>query len=286
MGAPGGSAGYVGPGDVVSGAWGWWGLRCYNAAYSGNVADVFDTATGTTTETLLTCSAGGIMNQTINALSVTCAIGCSIKILYDQSGNTNCSINACDFGTSAPVSSWPVLSLNCLGALPCMTFNGTSSRFQAAHTPTTLAQPLTISASAVRSTGTGEQNILSSNSGNATLLEFHNAANGADIYSGSTNFLIVPGVTDGTWHAFQGIFCSTASSPCSTSGNTSNLNVNGSDNTGNISNSSLSANLFMGNDLQGSWLNGRIVEAGVWPFSFSSANNSAMSTNQRSYWGF
>src|SRR6516162_6226900 len=44
-GAP---AGYVGPGDVVSGATAWWGLRAYSSATTGgNLVDVFGNTTST-----------------------------------------------------------------------------------------------------------------------------------------------------------------------------------------------------------------------------------------------
>lgn len=142
---------YTGPGDVAgwSGAYGYWGLRCYNAAYAGNVADVWDKATGTTTHTLLTCSAGGTVNQTINSLATTCAVACVVKQLYDQVGSQQLTVP----GGLNP----PDLVLNIVGGLPAMFFDGsaTSTLLTSTSVATTQAQPLTVAGIIRFNTNTG-----------------------------------------------------------------------------------------------------------------------------------
>src|SRR5437879_10288669 len=102
VGGSGAAAAYSGPGDVVSGAFAWWGMLCYSNAYSGNVADITDAATGNTTGTRLQCSFGivsalvsgsactFVTGNACSSLATTCATACNVVTLYDQSGNTNC----------------------------------------------------------------------------------------------------------------------------------------------------------------------------------------------------
>src|SRR5260221_661617 len=69
--APVVAASYTGPGDIVSGAVGWWGLRAYNAASRGNpLANVctviatidtcLDFSSDATTGSLLIVTIGGL----------------------------------------------------------------------------------------------------------------------------------------------------------------------------------------------------------------------------------
>lgn len=101
--------GYTGPLDVISPAFYFVSVRCAATAYTGNVMDVFDAATGSTTETLITCSSGGVLNTSSpTALATTCASGCRVKTWYDQSGANNCSAAPCNF-TNATNATRPAL---------------------------------------------------------------------------------------------------------------------------------------------------------------------------------
>jgi hypothetical protein len=97
----GGGGAYTGPGNIVSGASAWWGLRAYNTAYAtalGNIANIVDTATGAATCTikanasgdadLTTAGAGGAGNNCLLGATTFCttthAAGCSVTLLYDQ----------------------------------------------------------------------------------------------------------------------------------------------------------------------------------------------------------
>src|SRR6185312_8922435 len=102
--------GYTGPLDVIGSAKLIVSVRCASTSYTGNVMDVWDSATGSTTETLITCSSGGVLNTSSpSALATTCASGCNVKTWYDQSGQTNCSgSTACNF-TQATNANRPAL---------------------------------------------------------------------------------------------------------------------------------------------------------------------------------
>ena len=66
-----------------------WGIQPVSKTYHGNVLDIWDAATGSTTETILTASPGGFLNETVNPLATTCAISCRVKEAYDQVGTTH-----------------------------------------------------------------------------------------------------------------------------------------------------------------------------------------------------
>ena len=95
-------AAYTGIGDIAglssNNPIAWWGLRCFSSTTSGTIADITDSATGNTTGTRLQCAAGGIVTAVVSAsactfvtgfacstLATTCAVGCNVRELYDQS---------------------------------------------------------------------------------------------------------------------------------------------------------------------------------------------------------
>jgi hypothetical protein len=66
----GGAPSYTGPLDVLStNVWAAYSTRCAKSSYTGDVVDVWDAATGITTETLITCSSGGTQNIQFIAVS-------------------------------------------------------------------------------------------------------------------------------------------------------------------------------------------------------------------------
>lgn len=254
---------YTGPGDVVSSATAWWGLRCYNSAYSGNVAAVWDAATGSTIETLLTCSAGGTINQTINPLSTTCAIACVVATLYDQSGGGN------DIAQSTN-SLRPVFTQSCIGSKPCMTF----STSKMATTGTfSLNQPFTYS-SVAETSSTSSQSIII-DSGTQVQMGFNSS--GAEIYAGT----VLPSAASlNNFHAIQGIFNQSVAG--------SLIYVDGTATPGNAGAQTISTSTLILGDLAGGSqpLAGSVSEIGVWPIAFNSTQYAAMNGNQHSYWGF
>ena len=281
----GGGAAYVGPGNVVSGAVAWWGLRCYNAAYSGNVADITDSSTGNTTGTRLQCSAGTVSalvsgsactfvtGNACSTLAVTCAVACNVEKLYDQSGANSCSA-ACDV-TQATNASRPTYSSTCTGltSKPCMTFSaaqGLTSPLYAA----TVAQPGTLSQ--VYKQISGPSALLST-----FLCGLLGTNFGADLsnYCGLTQSHI--SAADNAWHTAQGVFNDGASA--------SLLYVDG----GSGASSPLGVTTFLtsGEPLAfgfgpGADFNGFAAEGGIWIIAFNTTQADNMSSNQRAYWGF
>ena len=261
------------PGDLVTGAFSWSGLRCYNAAYAGNVADVY--APLDASHTLITCSAGGTLNETLQALATTCAVSCTVKTLYDQSGAGACS-GACNY-TQATIANRPAFISSCVGSLPCMRFVGASAQqLQTAALGAAKNQAYTASLVALRN---GSPGFYSSPWGTAPASNevMVGGTDGADSWrmNGGSNIFDETTPTDNADHAFQAVF----------NGASSDFVVDGTSNTGDAGARTLSGTMLIGADKFNNWT-GDVFEVGLWNSAFSAGNRTGMNTNQHTYWGF
>lgn len=262
------AAGFQGPGDVVSGAKVFWGLRCYNTAYTGNVADVWDSATGLTTQTLITCSSGGILNETVNSLATTCASGCRIKTLYDQSGANSCGGGVCDLDQAINASR-PPFTLNCIGSLSCLTFSGSQTLGKASFL--SQAQPYTFS-QVIQDTNSSAVATYFTNQ-TAIYLSL-NTTPAIDLFAGTHGTVTI---STSTWYAVQGVF----------NGASSIIYLNGSSNSVNLGTSAATTGtITFGSDEFADNFIGTFAELGLWPVGFDATQQSNMNSNQRAYWGF
>lgn len=253
------TASYTGPGDVVSGALGWWGLRGYNTAFSGNVANLCDAATG------LVCVdaawAGSTLTiPTVSGLICGSTISCVVKTLYDQSGGSIGNL------TNATLAGMPAFTAGCISARPCITF-AAGNILQSSGT-ITQAQPFTISA--VYAAGASDNN---------TYSIYFSSAHGIIMKTTDTQILFAGSfganvtIAAGTFHGIQAVF----------NGSSSDLNVNGSVNTVDPGTGGESAVAVRFSDTA---FTGKIMEGGVWAAAFSSGQSTSMNTNQQAYWGF
>ena len=279
------AAGYQGPGDIVPGALGWWGLRCYSAAYSGNVADVVDGATGTTTGTRLKC-ASGVVSALVSAsactfvtgnacspIATTCAILCNIITEYDQSGN---SLDMLTAGGGGAPTDGPIYVPNNIGStLPSLQCTISGGQWLKNTTGITQAQSLQISYVSNRNnnTTTLQRGVFASN-GVGIYVGYGALINQAEIAAGTA---VDKTATDSAFHAYQAGFNNASS----------NLMIDGTANTGLTTGTtglagtmSLCGNTFSNN------YDGYIQEVGVWAGLFSGANETSMNNNQHTYWGF
>lgn len=259
----GGGAPFQGAGDAVSGAFAYWGLRCYTTAYTGNVADVY--APTDASHTLITCSAGGILNETLQALSVTCGTPpCTIKTFYDQSGNTNCT-TACDM-TQAVIANRAAFTLNCSGTKYCAT-GAVNVKYATPALVAPLIEPMTITTAAKRTSGTSYSTILSDAAGGFGLY-YGNTANKADVFAGTDHLF---NQTDGSCQRVIGVY-NTASSSGTTNGSTTALSIPAGAGFG-------AAVMRSFDDSGGDYFIGPLFEIGLWASAFSGPNISAMDTN-------
>ena len=259
----GGSGGaYVGPLDVVSAPRAFYSFRCGSNAYAGNVADIWDATTGSTTETLLTCSKGGVLNQTVNSLATTCAVSCSVKTIYDQSGNgfdMTQSVNADRL----------VVTVNCTNGHPCLATQNNGSIGLSNGTFTSVATiPSTVSV--VGNMASGVDEVFGGlTSGFASVCNIgHSTGNLWKLDNGT---VVSQSATDNAWHFSQGV-CNGASSV---------FNIDGTDHTVSAGSASLSSatQTFLG---FGTTI-GKFTEMGLWPVGFSATQRLAMAHNQCVY---
>lgn len=279
-----GGAAFQGPGDIVSGSSAYWGLICYNTAYTGKVADLVDAATGNTTGTRLQCAAGGTISALVSgsactfvtgnacsSIAITCATACSILTFYDQSGSANCgSTVACDM-TQATLADQATFTQNCNGTKFCATSN-TNTTYSVAIPVATINQPYSVSAIYKRTVTSGTQLLFYAGSNNIQLAG--NGAGAGYITASGTNLAYT--ATDNAYHSVQGIFTTTCTaytdgSVSATPAACGTATPSGFANMG-ISSSGLS------------WV-GTFYSVGLWPAAFTSGNASSMSTNDHTNCG-
>ena len=257
---------YTGVGDLgLSSVVSFWGLRCYSNSYGGNVADVWDSLTGSTTETLITCSAGGTLNQTVNSLSVTCANGCAVKELYDQVGTNN-------FIQSTNANRPTMLTSGCGYTKPwCMTFLLANSQYMVA-TAGALTQTFDVATVAERTANFSTVGYILSFSATA-YFEYRNATNNTS-YNFGTGANVA--TTDSAWHSLK----------VEAAGASSNVTIDTTNSAVSIGTNGTSTTWRLGaSSTPNAYMSGSFAEA----FVTSAANFSnfaAINTNQHTYWGF
>lgn len=269
--------GYTGPGDAVASAYAWGGLRAYSCATRGgvainvcNVSDVacVDFSTNASTGALTITTVGG---------SDCAVVTCTIKTVYDQSGNNGCS-GPCDF-TQATTAKRPVLTTNCVSSLPCMSFtalgNIAASLVSISATPASIAQPFTITAAAIRSSGTTGFGLLVSDA-NFNGLRFFNGANLADLDITTSHSF---SQTDATWHRIIGVF-NVASSQGVIDGSSSSLTLGSA-----ALDQGFNSKLDLFEHSSGTVITVKIVETGIWVSAFSAGQITSMDGNISSFWG-
>ena len=267
------AAGYQGPGDIVSGASAWYAAnQCYNTAYSGNVADVWDSTTGNTTETLITCSAGGTLNFTVNPIATTCSSGCVIKTMYDQTGSLACGGAACDV-TEATLANRPTYTANALNSKACGTWT-VSIALNSTNALTSIPQQFSYVAVAERTGSfTTAQRIIETSSA-GTRMGFSNAGNTTSINAGSSFTAVA---SDSSFHALIDVFNNASSS----------IVVDGSATAGTAGAGASATTIEIGNEtVTNSNLVGLFCEGGIWPVGLNATQYGNLNSNMHTRWNF
>lgn len=261
-----GGAAYVGPGNVITTADAWWGLRAYNAAYatgSNPCIDIVKTLDGSAPMTINILATGALDVATIAALGY----GVSVSKLYDQSGNALHMVQA-------TLAQMPILTLSAVGALPAMTFDDIGSTRSLRSGVLTRAQPFNISGVMKRTGGITGFNAVVCNSGSTVIFEPLNSANGFTLNAGA----VVSGTaTDNVLHAINGTY----------NGASSTLNVNSIETTGDVLTGAFSGvaiDIGRRFGAGASSFNGLICEAGIWPTAWTTTQRNNIRANQQSYW--
>jgi hypothetical protein len=282
-----GSPSYTGPGDC-SGCnttpvmWG--GLFAYSAAKRGSAAVNACNSTGGVDvgcgDLSTDATTGKLVAATI--FGITCpGANCTVKILYDQSGNTNCGGSACDLSQST-VATRPTLDANCIGTLPCMNWGVSTGDVLANSTGFgAKSQPFTISIVYERDTFATFGNIFTDSTGNVGLLG-KDANNQVLIYNSNLNTGVAT-AADGSFHGIQAIFDQAgAGSYISVNGSSTAVNLGGTSGWG-------TGLVALGANARGSGPM-RVGEVGFWASAFTGISSggqaAAENTNQQARWGF
>ncbi len=275
---------YVGPGNVVSGAFAWWGLRAYDTAHAGTKAVNVCNDTGgvdVLCEDYLTDTSGNLVIATIGG--VTCAslgTNCKVAKIYDQSGANSCGAGTipCDVA-QATVINRPVLNPSCLSGLACLVctgVNGVSTSFVTiVSTWTTITQPYTTTNIFKRTANTTTQQIHYQFGPSNVQGEYFGASGQYGINAGSS--LAPTGITENAFHASQNIY-NGASSQVNVDGGA----TNGAAGAGTIASGTLQLCDNISSHIQAE----NLTEWGLWRGAFSAGNITAMNSNQHAYWGF
>lgn len=257
------AAAYTGPGDLVSGATAWYGLRAYSAAVAAtgtqkaiNIRRASDQAT---TDILI------LPNGNLDVATATTFCNATsgfITAWYDQSGNGNHAVQA------TPASQ-PQLVFSSIGGKPAVVFAG--AQLLSGGSFTAFAAPVSMSAVVARTAAFTVGAVLTAGTGTVLEVLFANA-NQISIYNGAQLFVAA---TDSIAHAMQFLF----------NGASSVISVDGAETSGNAGTTNLAAApIYIGARSTLMNLTGPIGEAGMWPVGFTAPNRAAMRANQKTYW--
>lgn len=263
---------YTGPGDVVSGALGWWGLRAYSLASIGSNAVRLRETGGSTEQDFATVAGGGLNLAAIAAFKG--ANNVFITKLYDQTGNGNDLVQATAIRQ-------PQFLAGTLGTLPAIRYIVANPSALVTSTTFTQAQPFTWITVAQRSGGFSTiANIMSAGPTSADQWGPYNAPNGWFLDTAAALMNYSP-VSDSAFHGLAVV----------PNGASTLIGVDGSLLTPPFSpgTTGLSAdNLYTGtyiDDINNPF-DGYSTEIGFWGSGFTSGQIASMSTNQHTYWGF
>jgi hypothetical protein len=270
---------YTGPGDVVSGAAFWGGLRAYSRAKALAGAKAIQLCTaiacgGGTTEDEIVGTDGKMIFGTKALTCDNAGNQCYVGILYDQSGN----------GHDQPSPSGavhPLFIVNCVGSFPCMgmlhPLGSTSAGVGVS------ALPITISWIAQRTASfTTQMSIVSFQnlSDHQPQDQFFPAANEIFLSAG-TNQIV--SAADSTWHTEQSVYNNATTPGAILDGTATTLG-------GSPGSTAPANNAFCiggagscTNEINGAQ---HILEVGIWGSAFTGPQGASMNTNQKTYWGF
>lgn len=256
------SSTYSGPGDIVSSASAWWGLRAYSRAKTGTAAIIV--TCGGTNYTISSLISGALDTATLSSDCGSNTI--YVRQFYDQTGN----------GwhlTQTTQANQATITLNCVGSLPCLT-SSTNSTYTVSSL--TVASPYTFTFAGQQSAYTAQANILSDVTSQSIV--FQNAANTIRTYDGAA---VNHTVSDAAWHSMV-VRLGNKNSNLFSLDNASSTFTGGSGQPS-LGGGTVAVFSYRTN---GFGYRGSGLEAGLWAASFSDASTTLMHSNMSTYWGW
>jgi hypothetical protein len=266
----GAAASYIGPGDVVSGAIGWYSpARAYSAAFAAGgtaIMDLVDQAGANPVTINILATGYADLTAISNWVAANSVSTIRVTKLYDQTGTGN-------HVTNVTLAQMPALVLNSFNSLPgLVTTSARGDRLLSGNI--TQAQPISFSTVAKRTSGTGASGWIGSNTNPVGLYP----GTGSTIWSvaGNTVLASPATTTENTFHAAQGII----------NGASSSIVINGSATTGAGGSTGYSASAIAIARANGNSADGVIMESGLWPIAFNATQYGNMNTNQHGTSGY
>jgi hypothetical protein len=255
-----------GPGDVVSGALAYWGLRAYTIASIGTNAIRLRRSSDNSESDFATIAGGGLNLSSIASFKG--AANLFVVTLYDQTGS-GFHLTQASSGSQQP------FTLNGLGSLPIMggLSSGNFGQISRATGPVDTS-PYSCSTVAKSST-VAVVNAVSFMDGPQVGFDVGDVANIAYLSDGG---IVTGAASDAAWHALQVI----------SNGGTSDVVVNGTSNSGAVGTNNMNGGIigmFEGGN-GGNLSSPFITECGWWPGALSGAQITNLNSNQHTYWGF
>lgn len=269
---------YQGPGDIKAGAAAWWGLRAYSLAKAGTPAANICNAGDANCADINTLSNGTFDVLTARSSPLFCGAAggtCTVKILYDQSGSTNCAAAACHL-TNNTAALRPVLTFNCQSGLACMT-TSSATGISTSSANSSIAQPFTLVGMGQRTGNFTVYNTLLSNAAGSVGLYYHTTGN-ADFIVNLVDHDFA--ASNSAWHALQAIG-NGASSSGTSDGTTTAISAAATAFT-----SAALIRAFNDTAPPGDAFIGTTTEFGIWPVAFSTTELALMNSNMHAFWSF
>jgi hypothetical protein len=261
--------GYTGPGDVT-GSWQLWGgLRAFSAATCGTkVANVCNSGDANCADVNALASNGNFDVTTAQGSPLNCGGSggtCTIKTLYDKSGNSRDIANA-------TAAARPTLAFGCAGlgaSKPCMVFARSAGQQLRTAAGVNINQPMTFVAGELQTTNNGGTAYALFDTGGGDGVGFSGSDNQVQCLTAPNT--IQPAATDGNWFSVI----------CVASGASSSITLNGTTTGYSGGTVGTGANPMGTNNMDG-----KIVEAGFTSTALAAGTISSYNSNLRTYWGF
>lgn len=279
--------GYTGPGDIVSGASLWVGLRAYTAAIAAaatqKLINIRNTATSETCDVIVATNGGfgKVANCSASSSGDTVAVfcaessgSCAVTEAYDQSGN------GLDVSQSTAADQPSLLLSGCGftfgGGGPCVSFPGVASNGLISSGTVTYVTALSVFATA---NWAAAGDVTGQHTAFDMELNYGSSIAGNIGYDVGNAYVYLAASTS-TWLAVVGVG--------STTTNQALVGANGTNANGTTAALSNNSTVQWGMRSNGAApMNGMSTEAGHWnSLQFNSTQITNLTSNTRTYWGF
>jgi hypothetical protein len=257
---------YVGPGDLVPGATGWWGLRAYANGTIGTNAVRLREDGGNTEQDFATIAGGGLDLAAISSFKG--ANNLFVAKLYDQSGNGRDAVQA-------TAVDQPRVDLATLGTLPAIFFDTSNNRGLFVNAAFTAPTPFSLS-SVLNPAPVSSHSIFAGVAGDVEVRITSSLV--YQMLKEDVALLASSGATTAAWQAFLASYDAA----------TVAFYINGSSSGGGADATGVAATgpFELANAGNNERWSGYANEWGVWGSILNSTQAASLSANQRSYWGF